>query len=89
MAWRVQCGNLDALANHERLAVLRRLCDCLTVLAANDRKSRELRQDLGVAAGVVPVVVGVDNRRQIDFIVGCELGENRGDLWWVRWVDDD
>lgn len=42
MAWRIQRFDLYSLANLEGLTVLGRLCDCFTILAADDWLAAEL-----------------------------------------------
>jgi hypothetical protein len=57
----VEGGDGDVFADGECGVVGWRSGDGVAVFAADDGSGGELVEDLGVAAGVVPVVVGVDD----------------------------
>lgn len=66
VAWRVQSGDVDVFANLELALVGRCLGYSFTIFAAYDGDGRRERlEDLGVAPGVIPVMMCVDD--------GCEV----------------
>ena len=88
VAGRVERFYCDTLTNLERLFMFRRLCYSFTIFPPNDLEAFELVEDLLVAAGVVPVVVCVDDGSEVDFSAINRFFQDGRYLGRVGRVDD-
>lgn len=83
----VQRGDADGFPDGEGGVVRRRAPHAVAVLAADDGGGAEVAGDLGVAAGVVAVVVRVEDGGQGEGVRrdgGFEGGDDFGGVGWVE-----
>lgn len=95
----VQRGDLYRLAKLKSRIVCRRAGNVGAIFAADDGRAWKMFQHLLVASSMVPMVVCVNDRGQVDFARGDLFFHNRGDFGGVggvdeygifaRWVADD